>query len=324
MGAIVGQAALIAAPDRIGRAVLANTAAQLGTPDIWNARIEAVRRDGMEAIAGTVAARWFTAEFRRAEPEIVEAILFVLRENPPEGYAAACAAIRDADQREAIRSIRNKVLVIVGRDDSSAPPELGVYVASAIEGARLVTLEAAHISHLEQTEAFLRATLEFLAAPDAPVRKLAPPPKTAARRRAARQPAARRAPPKAPAKKAPAKIAALKKAPAKKTAAVQKKALVAKAPPKKALTKAPARTAPTGKATAKKSVVKKSAAKSAAAKSPLAKSAGRKAASKKASTKGAASKASVKKPAVKKASAKPAARKAHAKRPPRKAPPKRR
>ncbi len=104
MGAVVGQAALLAAPERIGRAVLANTGAKLGTPDIWNARIEATRKEGLAAAAGSVAARWFTPQFREAEPEAVEAVLFILRATPPEGYAAACAALRDFDLREAIRS----------------------------------------------------------------------------------------------------------------------------------------------------------------------------------------------------------------------------
>ena len=175
MGAIVGQAALIAAPERIGRAVLANTAAKLGTPEIWNARIEAARRDGLLAMAETVAARWFTPEYREAEPETVEAVLEVLRETSAEGYAAACAALRDCDQREAIRSIRNKVLVIVGRYDPSAPPELGAFVADAIKGARLATLESSDISPIEQTGAFAEAVIDFLTAAETPARKLAAP-----------------------------------------------------------------------------------------------------------------------------------------------------
>ena len=274
MGAIVGQAALIAAPERIGRAALANTAAKLGTPDIWNARIRAALDDGMEAMAGAVAARWFTPEFREAEPESVEAILFILRETPPQGYAAASAALRDVDQREAIRSIRNRVLVIVGRHDPSAPPELGAFVAHAIEGARLVTLESSHISPIERAEAFARAAIDFLIAPEAPARKPPAPRKLPATR--ARQLLTRRAASKAPVKKAQRKTSA-KKAPAKKAPAKK-----APAKPTSNMTKAAgnaaARKAPAKKARARKAAVKKRAA----AKAPLKVAKARPAAAKKA------------------------------------------
>ncbi|MGO9674881.1 MAG: 3-oxoadipate enol-lactonase [Methylocella sp.] len=291
MGAIVGQAALIAAPERIGRAVLANTAAKLGTPDIWNARIQATRQDGMEAIAGTTAARWFTPEFREAEPEDVEAVLFILRETSPEGYAAASAALRDVDQREAIRSIRNKALVIVGRHDPSAPPELGAFVASAIKGARLMTLESSHISPIEQADAFAEAAIDFLTAPETPLRKPPAPRKTPARR--ARQLLARRTPAKAPAKKAAVKKAAVKKAPEKTTA---KKTAAKKTPVRKGATK--------------QGAVKKAATKKApVAKSPVKKSTPKVPVKKAAAKKGVVKKGAVAKPPVKAAKSKPAATK---------------
>ncbi len=287
MGAIVGQAALIAAPERIGRAVLANTAAKLGTPDIWNARILAAREEGLEAMAGVVTTRWFTPEFREADPEAVEAVLFILRETSPQGYAAASAALRDFDQREAIRSIRKKVLVIVGRHDLSAPPELGASVASAIDGARLVTLESSHISPIEQTDAFAEAVIDFLTAPEAPARRPAAARKAAGRR--ARGRITHRAPIKAPAKKAPAKKTAAKKAQRKKTPAktmvakqgAPKKARVAKTSAKKTVSKAPVKKSAANKAlvvrkrAATKSPIKSAKSKPAATKKPAAKAAAR-------------------------------------------------
>jgi 3-oxoadipate enol-lactonase len=317
MGAVVGQAALIAAPERIGRAVLANTAAKLGTPEIWNARIEAARRDGLEAMAGAVATRWFTPEFREAEPETVEAILNVLRETPPLGYAAACAALRDCDQREAIRSIRNKVLAIVGRYDPSAPPELGAFVAGAIKGARLTTLDSSHISPIEQTAAFAEEVIDFLTATETPAQKPAAPRKTPARR-PARQLLARRTPPapaknatgkkaaaksaqrkKTPVKKATAKKAAAKRAPAKQTLAKRgatAKAKVQKAAPKKtpaspASAKAAPKKAPVKKPAVKKTVVKQRAAAKSAIKAAQPKAAVTKKPAAKAPSKSAGKKA---------------------------------
>ncbi|ACK51018.1 alpha/beta hydrolase fold protein [Methylocella silvestris BL2] len=231
MGAIVGQAAMLLAPARIGRAVLANTAAQLGTPDLWNARISAMRADGGAGIASATQERWFTPEFCEAEPAAVKAVMDDFRATPVEGYASACGALRDVDLREAIRSISHETLVIVGARDPSAPPALGAYVASVIEGARLVTLETSHISPVEDVEGFLEATLEFLTAPEPVARPALAAGKTAPRRKSLQRVLAGRA----PAKKAPAKKAAAKKAPAKKAPA--KKSAAKKTAPKKSAAK---------------------------------------------------------------------------------------
>jgi 3-oxoadipate enol-lactonase len=264
MGAIVGQAALILAPRRIGRAVLANTAAQLGPPDLWNARIQMVLANGVASLVESTAERWFTPEFRAAQPETVAEVMNIFRNTSAEGYASACAALRDADQREAIRSIKNKALVMVGRSDPSAPPSLGAFVASAIEGAKLVTLEASHISHIEDREAFIEATIDFLTSAESPARTAPLPRKRPARLNPARQALAARIPEKKAApNRAPAKKAAAKKA-------VGKKAPPKKVPPKKAAARKPVsktaaiKTALPKKAAAKQAAIKKIAAKPAA------------------------------------------------------------
>jgi len=260
-GGMVGQWLLAHARERIGRAVLANTAAQIPSPDLWNERIQAVRDSGLEALAESVAERWFTKRFREADPEAVENVLTMLRQTPLQGYTAAAAAIRDADQREIIRTITNPVLVIVGRHDQSTPPGLGALVANSIEGAQLTTLEASHISNVEDAENFTKAVIDFLTASDGPAQE-APP-----RRRA---PAKKAAAKKAPAKKAAAKKAPVKKAAVKKVAT--KKASAKKTPAKKASArKAPAKKTPVKQTAAKKAVSKKIPAKKAAAKKSVAK-----------------------------------------------------
>src|SRR5579871_4406358 len=49
------------APKRVRRLVLANTAARIGTSQMWNERIANVERSGMAALAETTPTRWFTA-----------------------------------------------------------------------------------------------------------------------------------------------------------------------------------------------------------------------------------------------------------------------
>lgn len=163
-GGMVGQWLLANAGERLDRAVLANTVAQYADPSSWNARIAAVRAHGMAAIAPSVVERWLSPEFRDREPAAVENLAAMLRATPAEGYAACCAAIRDMDLREANRRVKNPVLVIVGKRDLATPPQQGREIAARIAGAEVVELDAAHLSNIEQAEAFTQAALRFLGA----------------------------------------------------------------------------------------------------------------------------------------------------------------
>lgn len=163
-GGMVGLWILAHAPGRIDRAVLANTAAAIPGPNLWNRRIAAARATGMDGVAAVIAERWFTKSFRDRHRDEVAAILAMVRATPLQGYIATCSALRDMDLRAAIRTIAAPVLVIVGRHDPSTPPEMGEAIARAIKGAKLVTLEASHISNIEDPDNFSRAVIDFLTA----------------------------------------------------------------------------------------------------------------------------------------------------------------
>ena len=162
MGGMVGMWLGVNAPQRIERLVLCNTAAYLGPAQMWDERIETVRRAGMAALVEGVLERWFTAQFRSAAPDKVEPIKRMLLSTSPEGYAGCCMAIRDMGQRQSIRSIKLPTLVIAGSRDPSTPPERAREIADAIVGSKLVILEAAHLSNVEQAERFNRELVDFL------------------------------------------------------------------------------------------------------------------------------------------------------------------
>jgi pimeloyl-ACP methyl ester carboxylesterase len=76
----------------------------------------------------------------------------------------ALTAIRDMDQRETIKSIKNSVLVIAGRHDPGTSPAMNAFVATSIEGAKFVTLEASHMANIEDAANFTQAAVDFLTA----------------------------------------------------------------------------------------------------------------------------------------------------------------
>ena len=155
-------------PDRVLKLVLCNTSAHMPPKENWNARIETVRTQGMAATTEGTLERWFTPEFRQAQPGKVERVRQMLLSADPRGYAACAAAIRDMDLREAIGAITARTLIIAGAKDPATPPAHAEFIASRIAGAKLVTLDCAHLSNIERAAEFNATLLEFLAADAVP------------------------------------------------------------------------------------------------------------------------------------------------------------
>ena len=162
MGGMVGMWLLTHAAERIDRAVLSNTSAHMGPVDLWNGRMALAKEGGMEATVEPTLKRWFPAEFHAASPAAIERMRAMIRRVPLEGDLGSCAAIRDMDQRESIRGIRNPVLVLIGTKDPATTPEAGRAIHAAIPGAQLALIAAAHISNVEEPTEFTRITQAFL------------------------------------------------------------------------------------------------------------------------------------------------------------------
>jgi len=167
MGGVIGQWLGIHAPDRIEKLILADTAAKIGTAETWNARIETVQQEGLDTIIPGTLERWFTAPFRAEQPEIIARTTAVLHATSSQGYAACCAAIRDADfrdefQQNSVGKIKAPTLIIVGQQDPVTTTADGKFLANAIAGSTYVELAAAHLSNVEAADAFNAALLSFL------------------------------------------------------------------------------------------------------------------------------------------------------------------
>jgi 3-oxoadipate enol-lactonase len=151
-------------PERVARLVLCNTGALIGTADAWTSRIATVQRDGVASIAEAVVSRWLTPEFAQANAAKVELLTAMLKATPDEGYAGACAAVRDNDLRAEIETIKAPTLVVAGTGDIPTPPSDARFMQSKINGAQYVEFDAAHISNQQQPEPFGVAVLNFLSA----------------------------------------------------------------------------------------------------------------------------------------------------------------
>jgi len=163
MGGLVGQWLASQAPTHVDRLVLASTAARFGPRETFDARIASVLAEGMQPLVEGILARWFTAPFRIAAPSQVGQVRALLQACSPEGYAANCAAVRDADLRDSLARIAAPTLVISGSADLGATPEQGRELARGIAGARFVELPVAHLANVEAAAGFNALVLEHLA-----------------------------------------------------------------------------------------------------------------------------------------------------------------
>jgi 3-oxoadipate enol-lactonase len=150
------------APHRFARLVLCDTAAHIGSPEIWNARIAAIRAGGMPAIVSGTIERWFTPRFIAQEPEVIASIRRMILDTPPQGYIRCCEAIRDADLTGQASRVNAPTLVISGSHDPATPPAQGRLLASMVRGARYLEVDASHLSNIEAETPFTVAVRDFL------------------------------------------------------------------------------------------------------------------------------------------------------------------
>ncbi len=80
----------------------------------------------------------------------------------PFGVAALTRMLAELDLSQDMASIACPTLVVAGAQDGDRPPEVVAAVASAIEGARLVTLRTGHFMALQSPDNLVLAIMEFL------------------------------------------------------------------------------------------------------------------------------------------------------------------
>jgi 3-oxoadipate enol-lactonase len=153
IGGLIAQSLYILRPAIVRGLILCDTAAKIGTPEMWNGRIEAAFSPGIASFADGVMEKWFTPRFHRERAAELAGYKTMLTRQEAAGYAAACAAIRDADFRTATAAIGVPTLCIVGDADGSTPPDLVEGFARSIPDARFELIaDAGHIPCVEQPE----------------------------------------------------------------------------------------------------------------------------------------------------------------------------
>jgi len=161
IGGMTAQGLAVKRLDLVRALVLSNTAAKIGTPEMWAERIADVERGGIEALADAVMERWFSRDFR-ANPEL-ELWRNMLVRGEDAGYAGCSAAISGTDFFTPTASLRLPTLGIAGSEDGSTPPDLVRETVELIPGSRFHLIRrAGHLPCVEQPEEYARVLGDFL------------------------------------------------------------------------------------------------------------------------------------------------------------------
>jgi 3-oxoadipate enol-lactonase len=161
IGGMTAQGLAVKRLDLVRALVLSNTAARIGTPEMWDERIAAVEKDGIEALADAVMERWFSAGFR-ATPEL-ELWRNMLVRGEDAGYAGCSAAISGTDFYATTATLRLPALGIAGSEDGSTPPDLVREMMDLIPGSKFHLIrKAGHLPCVEQPEEYAQVLTDFL------------------------------------------------------------------------------------------------------------------------------------------------------------------
>ena len=151
VGGMIALALAAARPDLVRLLVLCDTAHRIGTPEMWSARIEAVRANGLASIADAVLERWLSAEFRQAHAVDLAGYRNMLTRNPAEGYIGTCATLRDTNLTSVASRLTLPTLCLVGEADGATPPVLVQSLSEMIPNATFETIQnAGHLPCIEQ------------------------------------------------------------------------------------------------------------------------------------------------------------------------------
>ena len=161
IGGLIAQGLATKRLDIVRAMVLSNTGAKIGTTEIWNDRIAAVRKDGIEGMADVVMQRWFS----RAFLDTPELALWrnMLTSQLPEGYIGCSAAISGADFYTPTSGLRLPTLGIAGDEDGATPPDMVRETVGLIPGSSFHLMrKAGHLPCVEKPDEYAQVLTKFL------------------------------------------------------------------------------------------------------------------------------------------------------------------
>jgi len=168
MGGLVAQGFAATGDDRLNHLILLNTVYRRSAEEraAIARRVAEVETGAFPASVEVAIERWFTPDFRRANPEIVDDIRRRMLANDLAAYAAAYQvfATADAELVDAVAGIRASTLVITGSDDQRSTVAMAEALAARMPHAQSSVIAAQrHLTPIECPDLLAARILDFVA-----------------------------------------------------------------------------------------------------------------------------------------------------------------
>jgi 3-oxoadipate enol-lactonase len=165
IGGMIGQCLALNYVHRLQSLALCDTAPiipQEARP-LFEERMNRARDKGMQALVEETLERWFTLPYLKQKSPEVEVIRKQVLATPLAGYIGCSEAILGLNYLERLSEIKLPTLIMVGEDDPGTPVEASQAIHERIQNSKLVVLpSAAHLSNIEQADAFNTNLIDFL------------------------------------------------------------------------------------------------------------------------------------------------------------------
>jgi 3-oxoadipate enol-lactonase len=143
LGGMVAPAYARRHPDRALSVGLLSTVAGRTEEERTKARavMVAMEREGVASALALLVPRWFTGEFIRDHPDIVETRMRQVAETDPTVYLNAFNLYVETEMADWLHEVTAPALVLTGELDPSCSPRLNRIIAEKLPNSRLVVLD---------------------------------------------------------------------------------------------------------------------------------------------------------------------------------------
>jgi 3-oxoadipate enol-lactonase len=132
--------------------------------EMWQKLREAVANEGVEVIVEPTVQRWFSDEFKAANPKALQDVRNMIRGTTTLGYLGVTAAFLGLNLEDKLPQIKAPTLYLSGAEDRmGGPPALMAELAKKVPRAQHHSVpKAAHIANIQNPAGFNKEVADFL------------------------------------------------------------------------------------------------------------------------------------------------------------------
>lgn len=161
LGGLIAQGFALDHPERLKRLILISTIADRTQEehDRVTARLSRLLQSDASNHLTAALDRWFTDDFIKRRPDVIEQRFEYMKKNDPDSYKAAYEVLCSYDLGDQLHKITAKTLVMTGENDVGSTPRMAAVMKEKIPDCRLRILPDLKHSILLEAPALVSAEI---------------------------------------------------------------------------------------------------------------------------------------------------------------------